>query len=278
MKSQLNNNSTINDSEITLFKNMSAILSATYHVAFVEETHQHYVSYTSPQARQTATREISDLWIIAFSPSHNKMRMTFLQAKYHRAILNRQHNSFKGDFFQYELLSQRPTLSANVGKSYNFPLDILSFSCCASIGSYGVFFIDSNNQIDLAYCSANGLTNKSASPQVYASVRIDLEIPYYQPPLTSLCNCSHCSELISCFDIDTFTNAIVQLEIGAEITLYPNILSFVRKVLQKLSSNNTVKQSIDFIDNLLPPNADEDIAAFDGLPTNLLIINTDPFE
>lgn len=275
MKIELNNISTINDNEVTLFRNISLILSARYNAAFVGETHQQYVSYNSPQVGQVATREISDLWIIAFSPTKQRVRMTFLQAKYHRANLNHLQSTFSGDYFQYELLSQRPTLSAIVGHRYNFPLDILSFSCCGSIGSYGVFFIDNNNQVDLAYCSANYLTTASALPRTYAAYRVDLDIPYNSTHQVALCVCNQCSELISCFDIDTFTNSILQLEIGAELVHFPNILTFVRGVLQRQTTNTAISQLIDFIDNQQPPVANNDNTNFDGLPSNLLIINTD---
>ena len=275
MKIELNNISTINDSEITLFRNMSTILSAKYNVAFVGETHQQYVSYNSAQIRQIATREISDLWIISFSPSQNKMRMTFLQAKYHRANLNNLQRTFSGDYFQYELLSQRPLLTAIVGHRYNFPSDILSFSCCGSIGSYGVFFIDNKNQIDLAYCSANYLTMTSPLPRTYAAYRVNLDIPYNNTPVLALCTFNQCAELVSCFDIDTFTNSILKLEIGAELTPYPGILTFVRSVLQQQTTNATISQLINFIDSLQPAATNNDNINFDGLPSNLLIINTD---
>lgn len=275
MKSELNKISTIKDSEITLFRNMSSILSAKYSVTFIGETHQQYVSYQSAQVRQTATREISDLWIIAFSPTKRKVRMTFLQAKYHRGILDNLNRIFVGDYFQYELLSQRPTLTAIVGHRYNFPLDILSFSCCNSVGSYGVFFIDNKNQIDLAYCCANNLSTTTALPSSYSSYRVDLDIPFFNTHTFNSCNCKTCSELISCFDIDTFTNSILKLEIGAELTYHPTILSFVRNVLRQQTSNTTVNQLTNFIDNsgIITATANDNV--FDGLPTNLLIINTD---
>jgi hypothetical protein len=277
MKTELNNISTISDSEITLFRNMSSILSARYNVAFVGETHKQSVAYNSPQVGHVATREISDLWIIAFSPTKQRVRMTFLQAKYHRANLNHLHRTFSGDYFQYELLSQRPRLNAIIGRRFNFPLDILSFSCCNSVGSYGVFFID-NNQVDLAYCSANQLTTKNNLPKTYVKGRsypVDLEIPYNVAHQLLLCPCNLCSELISCFDIDTFTNSILQLEIGAELVHFPNILTFVRSVLQRQTTNTTINQLITFIDNQQPPVTIDNNASFDGLPTNLLIINID---
>lgn len=276
MKIELNKISTTKDSEIDLFKNMSSILSARYNVTFVGVTHQQYVSFHSNNINQIATREISDLWIISFSPSSQKARMTFLQAKYHRANLNQQHRTFSGDYFQYELLSQRPTLTTIVGQKFNFPLDILSFSCCGSIGSYGVFFIDNNDQINLAYCSAEYLTTNSILPTAYGQYLIDLDIPCYPQYLTSSCACNSCTELVSCFDIDTFINSILALEIGAELTFYPNILSFVRNIIQQNNNSLTTNQFINFSNNFTTVgNTNDNDTKFDGLPTNILIINSD---
>jgi hypothetical protein len=235
---------------------MSSILSSKYDVAFIDETHRHYVKYHSEQVGRVAKREISDLLIISFSPTKQKARMTFLQAKYHRANLNQSHTTFKGDFFQFELLSKRPMLINCSGNKFNFPLDILSFSCCSSVGSYGVFFIDRNKQVDLAYCTAKYLTTTSS--------------------LTS-CRCSSCSELVSCFDIDTFTNSILALEIGAELTFFPNILMFVQGIIMNNNISTTTNQFINFINNspFKGTNDPIDSTNLGGSPINILIINAD---
>jgi hypothetical protein len=282
MKAELNQKSKTHYTEIDLFRNMSSILSSKYQVSFIEETHLQKVVYNSQQINQAATREISDLWIIAFSPSQTRARMTFLQAKYHRAILDSMNTKFSGDYFQYELLSTRPTLSSIVGIKCNFPLDILSFSCCDSVGSYGVFFIDNNNQIDLAYCTANHLTTNSPLPAFYTSTTapVKLDIPYSPVNQYTLCSFQTHSELISCFDIDSFTQSLINLEIGAELIPYPIILAFVKTVLKQKGTDPTVTQLLNFIDRLLPP--PNIVAAgadandnFDGLPCTLLLINTD---
>lgn len=273
MKIELNQIATTGNSEIDLFRKMSSILSSKYNVTFIEETHQQYVEYKSAQIGQIARREISDLWIISFSPTKQKARMTFLQAKYHRANLNQHLPTFYGDFFQFELLSQRPILTNVVGQKYNFPLDILSFSCCSSVGSYGVFFIDSNKQIDLAYCSAEYLSTTSSLPTFYKQKTIDLNIPYFATKQLTQRACG-CSELVSCFDIDTFTNSILSFEIGVEISFYPNILGYVQSVIKNNNNSVATNQFINFTNNFQITSFNDN-TSFDGTPISILIINTD---
>ncbi|MFZ4545214.1 MAG: hypothetical protein ACOYOA_14265 [Saprospiraceae bacterium] len=274
MKVELNTVFSPSDGEIKLFRKMSNILSRTYNVTFIAETHKQSVSYHSIAIKGAAIREISDLWIIAFSPLKSRARMTFLQAKYHRGILGTATPSFKGEFFQYELLSERPLIK-NVGKKFTFPTDILSFSCCTSIGSYGVFFIDSSGQIDMAYSSASYLSLSSPGPKTYRSLPVNLSIPNIISSGTCICDCYVCSERISCFDIDTFTNAILDLEIGAELTPFPHILSFIQGFLAPQKGDPVINQFLNFDNNIPPDVAGDNTSVQDGLPINLLLINTD---
>ena len=255
---------------------MSTILSTKYKVTFIGETHQQYVSFQSAQIGSPAKREISDLWIIAFSPTKNRVRMTFLQAKYYRGLLGQHHRIFNADYFQYELLATRPQLIAVHGQRFNFPSDILSISCCDSVGSYGVFFIDNNRQVDLAYSCANSLTPQSPLPAYYSSFKVDLEIPFNSTNFYQNCSCSICpQELISCFDIDSFTNALVNLEIGAEIHFFPHILYFVKRVLSPYINQAAVKDLTNLIDTIPPIPTNDVNEDFEGIPTNILVINTD---
>lgn len=274
MKRRLNKIATISDTEIGLFNKMSSILSQNYHVSFIGKTHGQHVSFNSNAINQVATREISDLWIITFSPTKQRARMTFLQAKYHRGTLNSQPRIFSGDYFQYELLSLRPNLSRVVGRRFNFPLNILSFSCCSSIGSYGVFFIDNSNKIDLVYCSAKFLIPLGAPPTVYGQVPIDLSLPTANRSI-KLCRCRICSEKVVCLSINKFTKSLLSLEIGAELKHFPQIISFVRSSLIQYKNDNTINQFLKFSDKMISDTINNDDTKSDGVPINIFIVNTD---
>jgi hypothetical protein len=273
MKTQLNNVWNTQDSEVALFRKMKNILSQHYLVDLIEETHMHYVEFHSNTLNQTVRKEISDLWIIAFSPTRNKARMTFLQAKYERTNNLSITPKFTGDFFQYELLSTRPQIN-NVGRKFLLPPDILSFSCCSSVGSFGVFFIDSNSDIDLAYCSANQLTNLSRIPTTKTNNNVTLQMPALQLPI-NFCNCTICTELLNCLDIDTFTTSLINLEIGAELTADATKLTQIKALLNAFKEDNpAVEQFLNFGGE--PPNPDEGLDSnSDEGSFNLLIINTD---
>lgn len=276
MKTQLNHAWSKGDSEIKLFRKMSEILSTNYNVAFIEETHLHTISYHSATINQTAARELSDLWIITFSPSKKRIRTTFLQAKYHRQNIL-PSGTFKGDYFQFELLSTRPPLLT--GSSFNFPADILSFSCCDSVGTYGVFYIDDTASIDMAYCCASKLT-PAAVPTTYGQFSVPLIFPT-DPISINSCNCNTCGELNYTYDIDFFTNNLLQLKIGAEIQFYPEIVSFVRTALSTSTVNNTAtSELISLIDNGFrgPTDTSETVnRSSEGNP-HILIINVDEKE
>jgi hypothetical protein len=275
MKSQLNAIWHRSDWEVDLFRKMSTILSRYYKVTFIEEVHQKKINYLSNTIKITAVREIADLWIIAYSPLQGKAKMTFLQAKYHRGQLNRP-GVFAADFFQYELLSTRPLLTG--GGTYNFPLDILNFSCCDSVASYGIFYYDGNNQIDLAYSSASLLTNNSAAPATYGQHPVDLEFPSSAAAFQN-CTCNTCQELNYTYDIDTFTNSLLKLEIGADIQLYPHILKFAGSVAAQAAQTPAIRDLISFIANApyIGSGTGDNAAGTsnDGLPSHLLIINVD---
>lgn len=276
MKIELNQVWTQGDDEVALFQKMSSILSNIYQVAFVGQTHKQYVEFMSQQVNQIVTREISDIWIIAYSLLQRKVRTTFLQAKYHRAILNAHNRVFEAEYFQYELLATRPQLTAVIGQRFKWPANILSFGCCNSIGSYGVFFIDTQKEIDLAYCCAKQTVLKSTPPIAYCRRTINLEIPYYNNNQLTTCKCNSCAELISCFDIDMFTNAILNLEIGTELTYYPKTLNIIGKILTPFSSEIAINSLVNFILTDFPLqdiNTEFDNAA--EMPTNVWVVNVD---
>lgn len=273
MKVQLNSLWRRTDSEVDLFRKMSDVLKLTYNLTFVQETHQRRITYYSNTISQNAQRELSDLWIIAFSPSQKRIRTTFLQAKYHRANLL-PSGIFHADYFQFELLSTRANLLN--GGTFNFPLDTLSSGCCDSVGCYGIFYIDNSASIDMAYCTAKLLSNTSVPPTSYRQVAVNLSFPNL-PIAVNNCSCNVCSELNYTYDIDFFTQNLLELNIGAEVQFHPTLLTFIKGLILTLPSTTAVNQLINTIDNIFESRdiiVDTTGNAEDGSP-NILIINVD---
>lgn len=272
MKVELNSKWNKGDTEIDLFRKMNLILSMTYNTLFIEETHQRRIDFHSVTINRVVSRELSDLWIITFSPNQKRIRTTFLQAKYHRKNIL-PSGTFKGDYFQHELLSTRPNLLN--GGSFNFPLNILSFSCCNSIGSYGIFYVDNIKSIDMAYCCASNLTS-AITPSSYGQISVNLSFPNKTLPTINNCNCNFCSELNYTYDINFFTQNLLQLNIGAEIQFYPNISIFIKNTLQKKIASTEVANLISLIDELSKNSSNnEDSEIFEEGNPNILIINVD---
>lgn len=279
MKSQLNLVVVPGDTEISLFRKMSIILSSSYHVSFVEEIHARLVQYTSVAISADAVRELGDLWIIAYSPTQGVAKMTFLQAKYLRRNLALR-GRFRADFFQYELLATRPALVN--GGTFNFPSDILSFSCCDSVGSYGVFYKNSSKEIDFAYCSAALLTATSPSPTSYGKFNVRVEFPTATQSVND-CHCHVCSELNYTYDIDDFTQNLLQLNIGVDIHHYPHILAYLQSFLPRARNADTAVNGLAAFLNGTPNRPHDgfngdDFNDDEPLPGHMLIINVDPKE
>lgn len=143
--------------EIELFREVHNYLSRKHICIFIDETHQQYVRFTSPTTNCVKKKELSDLWVIAYSPQLKRARMTFLQAKFEKKTVSIPFN-FKGDYFQYDLLSKRPKIT-DLSK-FNFPEEILSGAMSDSVGSFGVFYFDSKGKIDFAFSIAADISFK----------------------------------------------------------------------------------------------------------------------
>lgn len=273
MKIELNTRWTRGDSEIHLFRKMSNILEVNYDTLFIQETHQRRISYHSQTVNQEVFRELSDLWIIAYSPMQKRIRTTFLQAKYHRKnILPEEF--FKGDYFRYELLSQRPQLLH--GGTLNFPLDVLYSSCCDSVGSYGIFYIGNDDHINMAYCCASNLSTVD-QPTTYGQFSVNLSFPKESQEV-KFCNCFHCAELNYTFEIDSFTYHLLQLNIGEELGYnYPGLI-FLRNFFTRNITTGNVSL-LTTINDILRRNhnnegGDDSFKSEGGNP-NILLINVD---
>lgn len=277
MKAQLNAVWAPADGEVDLFRKMSTILSSSYKVAFIQEVHKRSIRFMSTTVSVEARREIADLWIIAYSPSRKKVKMTFLQAKFHKAHLARP-GIFSAEFFQYELLSKRLMLSS--GGKLDLPKDILNSGCCDSVGSYGIFYLDATDKLELAYCSANELRSLSLQPKVYGQHHIDLQFPVTAQAVGNCNTCTACTERNYTYEIDVFTKSLLDLEIGADIYHNDKVLDFIRSVIvKKAVSDPTISDFVQFINDVPPLGGDGGGAGDNsddiGMPAHLLIINVD---
>jgi len=274
MKIELNTLWTKGDTEIHLFRKMSDILQANYDTLFIKETHQRRISYHSETINREAFRELSDLWIIAYSPVKKRIRTTFLQAKYHRKNIL-PDEVFKGDYFQHELLSTRPELLN--GGTLNFPLNVLSRSCCDSVGSYGIFYVEDDNCLNMAYCCASNLSTTDY-PATYGQFSVNLSFPKDSQGV-KFCECFKCAEFNYTFEIDTFTDHLLQLNIGEELGYnFPGLIFLRNFFIRNMTTFNAsllLTTIADILDRDNNSGRGEDFFKTEGGNPNILLVNVD---
>ncbi|MEO1029946.1 MAG: hypothetical protein AAFX55_00995 [Bacteroidota bacterium] len=275
MKNAINKvrKTTKNLGEVALFRAMEAYIKRTHNAVLVEETHQCYVTFNTKNCTQIK-KEISDLWIITFSPNKNEARMTFLQAKYERKKrpIIHQGFSFTGDYFQFKLLSERPIITN--ASTFNFPNNILSFTNSDAIGSFGVFYIDNNQQVDMVFSTASNLTCKSGTCTTKTRV-IYLNKPNKNANYVQ--NQYGNQELLDSFYISEFENGLLNLEIGAEIHQYSTIMNYVNSVLGSIPNVANSQAYQDFKSLMASGNIGSDLNLTPNLEFNpaILLINVD---
>jgi len=176
--------------------------------------------------------------------------MTFLQTKYEKKTKNLVSPfKFKGEYFQYELLSERPEINDN--SSLGLPKDILSFMDYETIGTFGVFYKDGLKEINFAYCSAKKInyrkrTNKKRQPRTLTFPNIS-----FSESLSQINRQNH-FELVTTLDIDCFTFSILNLITGTDIVRNINVLNYLFKLFSNISKKNyNINEFIDFLKNFV---------------------------
>ena len=249
-----------NLSEVNLFRQMMFAFKFFYGATvIVNETHQNYVGFdtTNPTTHSpihNTTKEISDLHIITYSPKRKIARETYLQAKVARGTDGLQSNgtfTFHGDWFQYDLLSRRPQLLHPSKKKAYWRLlcnpDFLHSALLPSIGSYGVFYQDQNNQIDFAYQPANVLNLLPPNNSIKSKFRINTNLHKYNSP-------NIIPDLQYSYDVDEFEYAVTHNLLGSPLQLcryYPCYCGYrtfdyvLDNILRLNNSSRLITEALD---------------------------------
>jgi hypothetical protein len=221
--------------EIRLFRAMAASLNNHNTSAFfVKESHQCYVKYKSLAANKTVKKEISDLVIVSYLGQ--SVKLCFLQAKYHRNHLGRKRFlDFDGDYFQWELLNNRPVIE-NCGRKVVFPANILSFTDYDSIGSFGVFYYDAKGKIDMLYSVAKLIKPKAVKSDP-KNAKTTLCFPGPSScPVIGYKNQDE-REVFSTCDLNQFENGLLCNKVGAPVDSNSEAASFIAGILSAAKNN-----------------------------------------
>lgn len=236
--------------EIFLFREMANSLNNITPTIFVQETHgrRGWVQFHSEITNSVRQKEISDLLIVCLNKPTNEIKISFLQAKYHRTTIN-PFLRFYGDYLQLELLKKRPVIHQN--NFLGFPENILSFSNFRSLTSYGVFYHDTGSSIDMLY-SVSDLLNQENLNRLVGSIIF----PGNQECPKMNCFTANRKEMISTCNLDLFERGILSFQIGAPINSNTMIEAYFKKLFKYIISNaNGLNSSIlsdllgDFVKN-----------------------------
>lgn len=144
--------------EIALFRALQSVLMSLSPVFHIEEYHgaAHQVCFQSAVSgtRPTSRCELSDLMFLVFSRKSKCARLTYFQAKSERCRFTKDM-TFWANLEQWSLLANRPSV-VGVGR-FMPPSDLLSAALLDSVGSFGFFYRDSNNDCQVFYATASQL-------------------------------------------------------------------------------------------------------------------------
>lgn len=264
--------------EVRLFREMSRILRKNgSRCVFIEETHgrRGLVTFTSQikRSRMTWTKEIADLLVLVYSRQKREIRLSLLQAKYHRTKRS-PFLIFHGDYLQLELLRDRPIIA--VPNLYGLPADFLSLGGrYESFRTYGVFYHDANGEIDLLFSIASLLKEKSRRCQKSGNI----SFPGLNGcPVLFLARGNH-QEVLSTCSIDFYHYSLLSNRIGVPITESLTLSLYVKKLLTFVRQSLEDKDSSDLINEIMNSILDVSFLDKDDNPVrvnpNMLIIEAD---
>jgi len=258
--------------EVDLFRHTSKYLSKKYKTTFIEESHQCYIEFspTNPKCK-IKKKEISDLWIIVYSPKEKKGKMTFLQAKYkkNKKAIPKPFR-FSADYFQYDLLKHRPIIR-NISK-LNLPSNILSSAKYNSIGSYGVYYYDKNKLLDFSFSVASDLIFKTKAKCNTGTRTLFFEDDEYY--IVRNINNHIDFDLRNTLNADTFECALINLMIGSPFENDNKLLAFLKKKFQNINGADDFNTFL----SLFETNSQDTDIKDNHMNQNILLINIDEKE
>lgn len=198
--------------EIPLFRAMRSALVGLSGKFQIEEYHgtSHQVMFTGngSYARTHARCELSDLLIVTYSSISHHVRLTYLQAKSERAIVDSVcGGAFSANLEQWFLLSTRPHI---VGAgSFDPPSDLLSNALLPSIGSFAFFYKNRVDDFQTYYAAANHMSPPATYSQRYGKLRA-------VGPCLVVNIAGHAECLAACGN-SSFAKSLYRLEIGTPV-------------------------------------------------------------
>lgn len=243
--------------EICLFRHLNWYLNHKTKSVLALETHGHkgLVEFSPCYGiSNPVIKEIADLQIICYDPISRSLKLSFLQAKFHRKNLNPNGLlSFIGDALQWDLLYHRPQLIRSVSK-LNFPQNILSHSTYDSIAGFGIFYYN-RYSIDLVYSAASLIT-----PHKFPYSRTKCQRTLYRVPPNSTfqVDIRNIKETLARANGCGYIDSLLRFEIGSPFQKEKSIVAYIFNLLSLISQSTDIEGSIELAGTMLDSLDDED--------------------
>ncbi len=260
-------NYSLNPNEINYFRTVLCYFKSKTNCKILE-THQNYVRQLPSNKRC----EISDLLIISYSHRLHQAKINFLQAKLasfkdaNLGLVSSPHGidyfKFKLDSTQYRLLKDLPYI--NPGKT-GLPSNILFDACTESITSYGVFYKEKDDKINMAYEITSLLQPVDPSN---VNIGSGSKLCYFNTTSDShgrkRRNKCYCPTSIGQYDVlstlsaNKFESALLNFQIGSPVCfkMAADIGNMLNTVC--ISPSESIEDFLDFIKNTPSPWIQED--------------------
>jgi hypothetical protein len=230
----------ISSGEIDLFR---GLMKAMKGIGFVDELHgtKHLAQFDNPlNTTQKISCEICDLLI--FSYNGTQARFTFLQNKKNFAKSYKGINNISLPLRQRYLLGTFPLISMK-NKEKHIPNDIFINRTLDSIGSLGVFYIDTSGQINMDY-SIVSLMSTSGSFSAFDYEKNHNRTFSFTGVSNKIRLINSYEEVEACVDLNQFETNLMNMKIGEPIsnldkTYADYIISSIESVLGKEINDNT---------------------------------------
>ena len=230
----------ISSGEIDLFR---GLMKAMKGIGFVDELHgtKHRAQFDNPlNTTQKISCEICDLLI--FSYNGTQARFTFLQNKKNFAKSYKGISNISLPLRQRYLLGSFPLISMK-NKEKHIPNDIFINRTLDSIGSLGVFYIDTSGQINMDY-SIVSLMSTIGSFSAFDYEKNHNRTFSFTGVSNKIRLINSYEEVEACVDLNQFETNLMNMKIGEPIsnldkTYADYIISSIESVLGKEINDNT---------------------------------------
>ena len=223
------------------------------------------VNISSITPPQSTTKELADMMFIVFSARKRELRISYMQNK-----KGSNYRHFYADLLQLYFLKSRPEiLSATLPACTFGDSKILSDALLPSVGSYGVFYVDTmHDKIEMSYFPASNLepVNQRGGEKRVVHFIDSLRTKEINGYIESQGEAT----------LSAFGNALINMSIGTPI--FPRSELF-RKVYCYLFQNSPAFSIADFpVPDGFVPNQDMNFIRFQDSSPTIVVINSDVFE